>query len=249
VFTRAASEVDANAVVSIETTTRMNRMYRLQRHIYDGTRKYYLLSRNQLVSELRPAAGATVLEIGSGTGRNLVQAARLYPAATFFGIDVSTEMLASASAAISRAGLDRQIHLRHGDATAFDSRALFGVSSFDHVMISYSLSMIPNWRRAVEAAADLVKDGGRLHIVDFGNQERLPKFVCALLRRWLAIFDVAPCEDLEGALNGLASSYGATLVFGRPFRGYAQYAVVTFPMRPCDRELGQFSTRSTSMAL
>ena len=54
----------------------MNRMYRWQRFIYDATRRYYLLGRDQLIAELAPGAGAAVLEIGCGTGRNLVQAAR-----------------------------------------------------------------------------------------------------------------------------------------------------------------------------
>ena len=80
----------------IEATRRMNRMYRRQRHIYDATRRYYLLGRDRLIAGLHPAAGASVLEIGCGTGSNLVHAARLYPDARFFGIDISTEMLTSA---------------------------------------------------------------------------------------------------------------------------------------------------------
>ena len=56
----------------VEATRRMNRMYRWQRHIYDGTRRYYLLGRDRLIANLRPDAGTTVLEIGCGTGRNLV---------------------------------------------------------------------------------------------------------------------------------------------------------------------------------
>src|ERR1700734_3818451 len=62
-----------------EATDRMNRMYRRQRHIYDGTRRYYLLGRDQLIANLKPEAGANVLEIGCGTGRNLVLAGRLFP--------------------------------------------------------------------------------------------------------------------------------------------------------------------------
>jgi S-adenosylmethionine-diacylgycerolhomoserine-N-methlytransferase len=89
----------------IESTRRMNRMYRRQRHIYDGTRRYYLLGRDQMIMDLRPGAGASVLEIGCGTGRNLVLAARLYPDTRFFGVDVSTEMLTTAISAIARAGL------------------------------------------------------------------------------------------------------------------------------------------------
>ena len=43
---------------TIEATRRMNRMYRRQRHIYDGTRRCYLLGRDQMIAELRPNAGA-----------------------------------------------------------------------------------------------------------------------------------------------------------------------------------------------
>ena len=214
-----------------EATRRMNRMYRRQRHIYDSTRRYYLLGRDQLIAGLRPEAGASVLEIGSGTGRNLIEAARQYPDAKFFGIDVSTEMLTSAIAAITRHGLKGQIRVAHGDATAFDPQPLFGMASFDHVMISYSLSMIPDWQSVLQRAASSLRDGGSLHIVDFGNQHGLPRMVRTLLRRWLAMFDVTPRDDLRSALNRLADAHGARLDFERPFRGYAQYAVLRFPRR------------------
>jgi S-adenosylmethionine-diacylgycerolhomoserine-N-methlytransferase len=227
-----SSDIGSDTSWPIEATRRMNRMYRRQRHIYDGTRRYYLLGRDQLIEGLRPAAGANVLEIGCGTGRNLVRAARLFPGARFFGIDVSTEMLTSAIAAISRRGLSNQIRVAHGDATAFNPQTLFGIASFDQVMISYSLSMIPDWRRVIEAASRRVKPGGGLHIVDFGNQERLPRFARHWLRRWLAIFDVTPRDDLAGVLAGIAESCGADLKFERPFRGYAQYAVLRFPSEP-----------------
>jgi S-adenosylmethionine-diacylgycerolhomoserine-N-methlytransferase len=210
----------------------MNRMYRRQRHIYDGTRRYYLLGRDRMIADLQPAPGASVLEIGCGTGRNLVLAARRHPAAQFFGVDVSTEMLTSAISAISRRGLTKRIRVAHGDGTAFDPQVLFGLPAFDHVMISYSLSMIADWRRVLQAAASSLKPGGRLHIVDFGNQERLPGLARALLLRWLAIFDVTPREDLEGVLSTIADTAGADLTFERPFRGYAQYAVLTFPSVP-----------------
>ena len=225
-------DIDAEVAWPDEATTRMNRMYRRQRHIYDGTRRYYLLGRDQLISGLKPAPCANVLEIGCGTGRNLVQAAGLYPDARFFGIDVSTEMLTSAITAISRRGMAGRIRVAHGDGTAFDPQLLFGIPSFDHVMISYSLSMIPEWRSVLHAAARRLTPGGRLHVVDFGNQERLPKVARALLLRWLAMFDVTPRDDLENVLAAMAKINGADLGFERPFRGYAQYAVLTLPREP-----------------
>jgi S-adenosylmethionine-diacylgycerolhomoserine-N-methlytransferase len=227
-----SSDIGADASWPAEATNRMNRMYRRQRHFYDGTRRYYLLGRDQLISGLHPGAGANVLEIGCGTGRNLVLAAQLYPGARFFGVDVSTEMLTSAITAISRAGLTSQVRVAHGDGTRFDSRTLFGIPRFDHVMISYSLSMIPDWLRVLEGAANRIRPGGRLHVVDFGGQERLPGTARTLLRRWLSMFDVTPRDDLESVMSVMANASGASLQFQRPFRDYAQYAVLTFPSGP-----------------
>jgi S-adenosylmethionine-diacylgycerolhomoserine-N-methlytransferase len=227
-----SQDFSADASWPVEATRRMNRMYRRQRHIYDGTRRYYLLGRDQLIAGLQPAAGAGVLEIGCGTGRNLVQAARLYPDARFFGIDISTEMLTSAISSISRRGLTNRIRVAHGDGAAFNPKALFGTPQFDHVMISYSLSMIPDWHDVLRAAASRLRPGGCLHIVDFGNQERLPGIARSLLLRWLALFDVTPRTDLEQVLSGMARASGADLKFQRPFRGYAQSAVMSFPPEP-----------------
>jgi S-adenosylmethionine-diacylgycerolhomoserine-N-methlytransferase len=230
-----SSDAGTDSSWPVEATRRMNRMYRRQRHIYDGTRRYYVLGRDRLIAGLRPHAGASVLEIGCGTGRNLVLAARLHPEARFFGIDVSTEMLTSAISAISRHGLANRIRVAHGDGTGFNPKNLFEIASFDHVMISYSLSMIPDWRRVLEAATNRLKPGGRLHIVDFGRQEGLPDIVRTLLLRWLAIFHVTPRDDLERVLSDMAQRSGADLKLERPFRGYAQYAVLTFPSEPRTR--------------
>jgi S-adenosylmethionine-diacylgycerolhomoserine-N-methlytransferase len=222
-------DIGAAASWPIEATHRMNRMYRRQRHIYDGTRRYYLLGRDEMISGLRPKAGANVLEVGCGTGRNLVLAARHYPDARFFGIDVSTEMLTTAISAIARTGLSGRVRVAHGDATALDPARSFGIPQFDHVMISYSLSMIPDWRGVLHAATNHIKPGGSLRVVDFGRQEGLPAVARTLLRRWLRLFDVAPRDDLEHELSALAEGTGAKLTFERPFRGYAQYGVLAFP--------------------
>src|SRR5690606_41675398 len=64
---------------------------------------------------------------------------------------------------------------RSSDLTAFNADALFGQRHFDRVFFSYALSMIPGWERAVAKAADCLADGGSLHVVDFGEQDRLPR--------------------------------------------------------------------------
>lgn len=205
----------------------MDGVYRYQRHVYDLTRKYYLLGRDRLIRGLDAPAGGTVLELGCGTGRNLVRAARAYPRTQFFGLDISAEMLWTASVAISRRGLAGRVTLARGDASDFDARALFGRPCFDRVFVSYSLSMIPEWRRTVAAALDALDPDGSLHIVDFGRQQRLPAGFKHGLRAWLARFHVAPRDSLREALESECWRTGASLKFDSPYRGYAVHAVLT----------------------
>jgi len=202
----------------------MDRLYRRQRHVYDFTRKYYLLGRDRLIRRLDPPAGSRVLEIGCGTGRNLIVAARLYRDVRFFGIDISSEMLETARRGIEREGLAGDIRLARADAASFDP-ALFGVPGFSRVLISYSLSMMPAWQPVLARALDGLAPGGELHVVDFGGQERLPAWFAAGLRRWLALFHVTPRDSLERELTLLGLRAGAITLFERPFRGYAQYAI------------------------
>src|SRR5260370_36679825 len=96
-------------------------------------------------------------------------------------------MLTSALSAISRRGLTGRVRVAHGDGTAFDPQNLFSVPCFDHAMISYSLSMIPDWHGVLRPAISRLKPGGRLHVVGFVNQERLPGVARPLLRRSLAV--------------------------------------------------------------
>ena len=203
----------------------MDRLYRRQRHFYDLTRKHYLLGRDQLIEGLAPPSGSRALEIGCGTARNLVAAARAWPEVQFFGIDISAEMLDTARRVVGRAGLAARIELARGDATSFDPAWLFGVPCFSRIFFSYSLSMIPEWRAALAQALIWLPAGGELHIVDFGGQERLPGWFRMALRGWLGLFHVTPRDSLESELTLLGLRAGALTSFERPFRGYAQYAV------------------------
>ena len=207
----------------------MDAIYRYQRYIYDATRKYYLLGRDRLLSELDPLAGGSVLEIACGTGRNLILGARRYPSARFYGFDISTAMLETARAAIARNGLEVGVSVTAGDAAEFSAEGLFGTPAFDRVMVSYALSMIPPWRTALQRAMDAVGPGGRLHVVDFGQQERLPRIFRALLFAWLRRFHVTPRPELREALAATAARIGGEARFTPLFGGYAWAGEIVAP--------------------
>jgi S-adenosylmethionine-diacylgycerolhomoserine-N-methlytransferase len=205
----------------------MDGVYRHQRHIYDLTRKYYLLGRDRLIDGLDVPEFGTVLELGCGTGRNIVLAARRYPHGRFFGLDISSEMLRTAAIAIVRENIVGKVAMAQGDATDFDAGALFGREKFDRVFISYSLSMIPDWEKTIAAALGVLGPRGSLHIVDFGQQARLPRWFRSMLHGWLGKFHVEPRESLHEVLESECKRTGAKLHFETLFRDYAVRAVLT----------------------
>lgn len=206
---------------------RMDRHYRLQRYVYDITREYYLLGRKHLIAELRPEGAECVLEIGCGTAWNLARAARRYPQAHLCGVDISAAMLETARASLSRKGLVHRVTLQQGDAASFDPVSAFGAPAFGRVFISYALSMIPCWREALDHAAGMVAPGGALHIVDFGQCERLPSAFKRALLAFLGHYSVTPRPDLEACCREIAERHGLALRFERLNRGYTHYAVLT----------------------
>jgi S-adenosylmethionine-diacylgycerolhomoserine-N-methlytransferase len=194
----------------------MDRVYRRQKHIYDLTRKYYLFGRDRLIAQLDAQPGESVLELGCGTGRNLAQVERVWPDVRLYGLDISQEMLTLAAAKLA----DRA-RLAAGDATAFDPQSLFGSAGFDHVVLSYALSMIPDWQGTIAHAAGLLAPGGRLHIVDFGDLTDLPRPLSALLRGWLRLFHVTPRDDMSVHAARIAASHGLTFAKAHgPLRYY-----------------------------
>lgn len=201
-----------------EHAERMDRMYRYQRHIYDATRKYYLFGRDRAVEGLNVPPGATLLEVGCGTGRNLLLAHRHYPTAKLYGLDISAAMLESARANFR--GRAAEPNFQVADATNFKAEE-FGATGFDRILISYALSMIPNWEGAVDAALAALAPNGSLHIVDFGQQEEMPDWFRAALFGWLARFHVAPRALLIEAAREVANDAGARLAVTRLYRDYA----------------------------
>jgi S-adenosylmethionine-diacylgycerolhomoserine-N-methlytransferase len=213
--------------ISFGAAESMDRMYRHQRFIYDFTRKPYLLGRDAMIAQLSPPSGGTVLEIGCGTGRNLIRVAHAYPTARLYGFDVSEAMLATARKSIATAGLAARIEVATADARHFEPTLLFGRPRFDRVFVSYVLSMIPDWRDVLCQAVGCLAPGGALHIVDFGQQQKLPQWFRPLLFSWLDLFHVTPRADLERELRFLAQSKGLHLDWRELHRGYADYAVLT----------------------
>jgi S-adenosylmethionine-diacylgycerolhomoserine-N-methlytransferase len=178
---------------------RMDQKYRYERHVFDLSRKFFLFGRERAIAALRLQDARSVLEIGCGTGRNLKLMADRHPDLHLTGIDISQEMLKSARTKIARARLDERVTLLHGDAVAPTGRKA------ERMLMSYSLSMVPDWQRALGVAIATLAPGGILAIVDFGNFGGLPEWLAEPCIDMLSRHDAPPCLDLPHELRRHAS--------------------------------------------
>lgn len=207
------------------TTEEMDKMYRWTRYVYDFTRKYYLLGRDRLLYKLELSSGDRVLEIGCGTARNLIRLAKARPDIRCYGLDASNEMLATATAKVKSQGLEGRITLVRCLAEEFRYDETFHLNSpFEAVFFSYSLSMIPTWQQAVDAALANIKRGSAFYVVDFWDQGKWPGWFRWLLKRWLDQFHVQYRPELLEYLRELDARHVGSLTLESVAGQYAYLA-------------------------
>jgi S-adenosylmethionine-diacylgycerolhomoserine-N-methlytransferase len=206
--------------VEADISARMDRIYRPQRLIYDLTRKYYLLGRDPLLERIAALPGEVVVEIGCGTGRNLIRLGQMRPDLRLVGIEPSNAMLETA-----RRSLDRhrcRATLVQGSAETITGGSTGIGSGADHVLFSYVLSMLEQPAPAIDRALALLGPGGSLHVADFGDLAGWPAWAQAGLRTWLRWFHVWPRPDAGLYLQRLERAGRGRLHRRSLLGGYAE---------------------------
>lgn len=163
--------------------------YRFHAKIYDATRWSFLFGRTRVlklvVKRMKPKR---ILEIGCGTGRNLVWLRSAFPEASITGLDVSQDMLDKASERLDGSEVDL-VHMPYESPLSEPGRR------FDLILVSYCLSMInPGWETVIDSAARDLSPNGLLAVVDFNHS----KF--NLFKRWMAVNHVRMDGHLPPAL-------------------------------------------------
>jgi S-adenosylmethionine-diacylgycerolhomoserine-N-methlytransferase len=203
---------------------KMDKMYRHQRYFYDLTRKYYLLGRDRLISQMPVKQGENILEVGCGTGRNLIILAKKYPQTNFFGLDASSEMLKTAQGNIDAKNL-RNITLKTALADDFKCDKTFDLpEKFDAIFFSYAVSIIPPWKESIENALQNLKTGKTLYIVDFYDQADLPVWFQSILKGWLKQFHVKYPAELIPFLGDLEKKGFGKLKISPLYKRYSLIA-------------------------
>ena len=173
-------------------TDPLSRYYRWHARLYDATRWSFLFGRSALIRAITGRCQpASILEIGCGTGSNLLRLRRRFPDAAITGLDLSTDMLVQARRKLAqRASAVTLLQQRY-------DRPLSAEPAFDLIVFSYCLSMIdPGWQQALDAALGDLQPGGLLAVVDFHDTPS------ARFSRWMALNHVRMDAHLLPHLNG-----------------------------------------------
>jgi S-adenosylmethionine-diacylgycerolhomoserine-N-methlytransferase len=146
---------------------RLDAFYGPQAAAYDHTRERLLHGKRLLVDLLDLPPDAHVVELGAGTGALLdLLGARVAQCRRIDLVDLCEPLL---EVARQRAAGLANVHVVRGDATRWRPG-----SPPDVVVLSYALTMIPDWFAAIDHALAMLAPGGLLAVTDFHVSRREP---------------------------------------------------------------------------
>jgi S-adenosylmethionine-diacylgycerolhomoserine-N-methlytransferase len=144
---------------------RLQAFYGPQADGYDAFRERLLHGRRELIQRLPARRGGRMVELGGGTGRNLeFFGPRIHRFASVEVVDLCPALLAVACRRAERLAAGARPNVRVIEADASEYRPAHAP---DCAYFSYALTMMPDWRRALDNAISMLEPGGTLGVVDF----------------------------------------------------------------------------------
>lgn len=148
---------------------RLESFYGHQADGYDDFRKRLLHGREEMMRSLEIPDGGYLLDMGGGTGSNVEALGdRLGRLGGVTVVDLCPSLVEAAKKRIAERGW-ANVTSALADVTTYDPGC-----RVDAVTFSYSLTMIPDWFRALERASELLKPGGVIGVVDFYVSRKWP---------------------------------------------------------------------------
>jgi S-adenosylmethionine-diacylgycerolhomoserine-N-methlytransferase len=147
---------------STETVPKIQGYYSFHAYIYDATRWSFLFGRTEVIDKipLLRYDVKEILEIGCGTGHNIIYLANRYPNATIIGVDISEDMIVKAR---ENTAMYPNVIICEEIPSSVENR-----NRFDIILMSYVLTMMnPDWEYWINEANNLLNNKGYFAVVDF----------------------------------------------------------------------------------
>jgi len=171
---------------------------------YDNpSMRFFPFCADRLISHLRLAPDAKVLDVATGTGVVAMAAAQaLGPQGRVQAIDLAEDMLNKAIANFQRAGLSNiDFHVMDAESLEFKSRY------FDYVTCSFGIFFLPDMQAGLTSWRQVLKPGGRVMFTTFSAnafqplaemfRQRMEKFGIEIpLENWMQLTTEQECQSL-----------------------------------------------------
>ena len=150
--------------------------YDIFSNVYDTSlEKLYSESRKRAVELLDLQNGQTIIDIACGTGANFKHIKATQIELDIYGTDFSDGMLKKGQITINKNNWN-DITLFQSDAreltSNFIKNQLKKELHFDRVICFLGLSVIPDWEQVLDKMLDLLKEDGKIVIVDVFAEKR-----------------------------------------------------------------------------
>ncbi len=150
---------------------RLESFYAPQQRTYDAFRARMLHGRRELLESIDAPPNAVWIDFGAGTGENAEHLNQtLASISMLYLVDLCPALLTAAEERIANRGWSN-VWAVCADATTFCPPE----RQADVVTFSYSLTMIPDWFRAIDHAYEILKPGGLIGVVDFYVSRKYPR--------------------------------------------------------------------------
>lgn len=176
----------------LQYTQGLKNYYRSHAGFYDLTRWSFLFGRKKTINQLANCIvhPNKILDIGCGTGTNLIQLIRKFPFSIYTGIDLSEDMLLKASQ--KKVLKDNNVALFYKDYLEFQPK-----KKYDLIFVSYALTMMSeNKSKVINKAIFELNEGGFLAVVDFHSSPY------RWFRNWMGYNHVDMNNELLEELSG-----------------------------------------------
>jgi ubiquinone/menaquinone biosynthesis C-methylase UbiE len=120
--------------------------------------------------EIEKGSELTILEMGCGNGQNCLSLSRLFPQASFTGVDFISEMVDAANSLKKDNGVsDAQLTFREGNVLNLDfPQPSFDIIFTDRCLINLNTDSLQ--QQAIKSLSDSLKDGGYLLMIENSQQ-------------------------------------------------------------------------------